>query len=116
MSGFAGRSPGLDLDLNFEEFPIALGPMIRYISGMKRTETKYVVGNRPPQDLSPEAKAQLDRGHRSQVMEEMVQKASKGNVTIQLNKEYFLSVLAASPRKKLTNPANPPRARRTKRA
>lgn len=66
---------------------------------MKKTSRKYAVGNRPPQNLSAKAKAQLNRGHRSQAMEEMVQKASKAKVTIQLDKEYFLKLLA-SPAKK----------------
>ena len=66
---------------------------------MKRTDQEYIIGNRPPQDLCAEAMAQLDRGHRSKVMDEMAQKASNAKVEIQLNKELFLSLLSAPPRK-----------------
>ena len=80
-------------------FSVAVGSMIRYIHSMKRTDQEYIIGNRPPQDLSAEAMAQLDRGHRSKVMDEMAQKASNAKVEIQLNKELFLSLLSAPPRK-----------------
>lgn len=81
-------------------FPVALGTIIRYIRSMKKSSNKFAVGNRPPQNLSPKAKAQLNRGHRSQAMDELVQKASKAKVTTQLDKEYFLRLLASDPRKK----------------
>jgi hypothetical protein len=67
---------------------------------MKKTPKKFVVGNRPPENLSPKAKAQLNRGHRSQAMDELVQKASKAKVMTLPDKEYFLRLLASDPRKK----------------
>lgn len=64
---------------------------------MKRASKKYVVGNLPPRNLSPKAKAQLKKGHRSKAMEEMVERASRAEVTFQLDKAYFLSLLASDP-------------------
>ncbi len=51
---------------------------------MSRVHAKdgYVIGNRPPKDLSPEAKEQLDKGRVSPVLAGMVCRAKKANVSI----------------------------------
>jgi len=74
---------------------------------MKSTDREYIIGSRPPQDLSAEAMAQLDKGHHSKVMDEIAQKASNAKVEFQLNKELFLSLL--SPPRKSSSPRKPSR-------
>jgi hypothetical protein len=67
---------------------------------MQKSDSKYVIGNRPPRALSTEAKAQLERGHRSKSMEDLVKKGSNATVAILQDKASFSNLPASGARKK----------------